>query len=329
MSSPSPDAVAFAFEWSHHHKRIAESQSDSSRGAPGPRSQALCERSHFTGRYFGQWGATGADFRVANDWVTPVMRPIDFQTRTLQAQQLGHPVHMAHLVVYQFSATLPDTTICRKYVQWYTSRCPCKNYGMMLMHEDTFISNWGIQTLLQLEHAIYEEGSPFPVWHLIAYMDIQGDTSFGGALPHLQPYTGGLGTTGAQGPTLIVQEQDATGSSPPSSSSRLGHAISKDDIVGDTGGMPTHNAETQGETEEQVIQRVQAHYSSRGRARVEATLSVVLPRHHQLWALDLARAALEDMAPELTATEMLEAYTLFDCIRETITLHSPEYPRHY
>ena len=35
------------------------------------------------------------------------------------------------------------------------------------------------------------------------------------------------------------------------------------------------------------------------------------------------------MAPELTAAEMLEAHALFDCIRETITQHSPECPSPY
>ena len=123
MSHRMPDTMATFHDWHPYHGHIRndaptgaigplpadQAQSSTAQGASGPSThQPKCNRYHCGGAYARGIGWCGATFCFPEP-EAPDMPPITFEERRKQAEDMGHPAHLAHLVQYQYSLVLPDT----------------------------------------------------------------------------------------------------------------------------------------------------------------------------------------------------------------------------
>ena len=130
----------------------------------------------------------GAPFCHTPDVEVPDFPQVTIDQLQDQAALLGHARNKAHMVKYDWSTVLPDTPMCRNYVSWFTSRCPCLQYGIILMNMDSFLQNWSVELVLDIEHDIFDCGRPPLVWNLITYIDDGEDCSYDNADKSIQPW---------------------------------------------------------------------------------------------------------------------------------------------
>lgn len=264
------------------------------------------------------------------------MPTITFEDRRMQAESMGYPAHLAHLVQYQYSLVLPDTQMCAKYASWYTQRCRCLSYGIMVMNLDNFTGIWGVQKLLDIEHSIYEQGKPLVIWHLVVYMGNDGE--FTDAHKQLQPWFnsppgGAEDNTGGTALRSEVPQNmtlEATGSETDHLSS---HEVSSSFPVISPRQEGTEEHTTMGDsrTRGDVDSFTQEVYALRYRAQVLDALNSGVSFQQQMQALAITRATFEDCAGELTERQRMEADAFISCIQESIRLRSPSpayVPRH-
>jgi hypothetical protein len=85
------------------------------------------------------------------------------------------------LVEYAWATSLPETDICREYVEWFVRECPCFQYGIMLMNPIKFAEMWGPNMGAAVELTIQSKGCPPLLWSLTTFIegyDAQTDTFF-------------------------------------------------------------------------------------------------------------------------------------------------------
>lgn len=116
-------------------------------------------------------GESGVHFKRTPNVSPPVMPSFTFNERRRDGEMAGYPGHLCHLIEYAWATTLPETAICRKYVEWFVQECPCFSYGIMLMTPENFAKQWGPNMQTSVELTILSKGCPPLLWSLTCWID--------------------------------------------------------------------------------------------------------------------------------------------------------------
>ena len=119
-------------------------------------------------------GIWRAQFRRLPNISPPELPDFTLEDKQRDGVAAGYPLHLCHLVEYYWATALPDTLLCREYVDWFVSECPCFPYfpyGVCLMNHLNFSQKWGADVEVAVELSIQSEGSPPLLWTLNSFIE--------------------------------------------------------------------------------------------------------------------------------------------------------------
>ena len=115
-------------------------------------------------------GISKVPFQCAPNSSPPELPEVTLAKKQHDGVAAGYPLHLCHLVQYYWATALPDTPLCREYVDWFL-RGPCVPYGICLMKSQDFSQKWGQGMDAAVELAIQSEGCPPLLWTLTSFIE--------------------------------------------------------------------------------------------------------------------------------------------------------------
>ena len=116
-------------------------------------------------------GTNTVAFRRTPNTAPPEMPDFTLADKERDGLAAGYPLHLCHMLEYAWAMAMPDSALCREYVNWFIQECPCYQYGLMTMNSEDFAKMWGPNMTAAIELTIRTKGHPPILWHMVSFIN--------------------------------------------------------------------------------------------------------------------------------------------------------------